>query len=217
MFSNICSSVIEINEMSIKEFFSLIGIILAGLLIIPVGMKVIDLLKHKNNFKYFSKDYYEDLIEVPIKVTLHDNDKRLSLTGGYESVSHTIRYSAKAGRDDSEYISENYKIFLDVKSKKYFKIIMIVPRFDMAANDYFVAMKGRDSLRVFVNSIEYRDTNIGTIDNPYLAFGARGAIDPLRWKDIVAGKSYNVDITEKQLKYNAEIYWTYIASKEEFE
>lgn len=203
--------------MSIKGLFSLIGMIVGGLLVIPFGMKVIDLLKHKNNFDSVSETYFTNIVEVPVRLIDLDQGLESYKRGNYRDVVHTVKYSASGGRDASEYISENYKIDRDFNSGQYFKIVMVVPQMDISAHEYFRTIEGQDSLVLLVNKEEYEILSNGTKDSPYLVFGVKGAEKPLSWTSVADDKLHNVDIKPEQYAYSAQMYWTYIATKEDFE
>ncbi|MFD2599858.1 hypothetical protein ACFSQ3_12935 [Sphingobacterium corticis] len=200
-----------------RGLFSVIGMLIGGLLIIPLGMRVIDLSRHRNNFQPLSETYSTGFIEMPVRMANLNQSNEANSYNNYLEVLHTIKYAATGRKDASERVAECYKIDQDLNSKKFFKLIMIVPWLDLKAHEYFRTIEEQDSLILLINREEYLNPTNGTKEHPYLVFGVRGAEKPLTWEDINENKVYNVDIKPEQYSYSAEMYWTYIATKEEFE
>lgn len=68
----------------------------------------------------------------------------------------------------------------------------------------------------WVNKDDLKDPNYGTKENPLPVFKVREILPASASKKRGEENGWNVDITDKQFKYNVEQYLSYIMPKEEF-
>lgn len=194
-----------------KNIGGFLGYTIGAFLILPlllIGYNYFFI--NKNNSEKFVKPYMDNSREI--MVFLPDYNKS-DIVGDdlYAFKIYTTSMQTKnMGRSGSKTTELNYRLVYDKSLRKYFKIMM----FDWYK--IFWSEVNNEKLLIRVNNADLLNKQLGTKDNPLLAFSVRRA-DGKPLKGInMNGDSASFDITAKQYVYNVSMYLTYIMPKKEF-
>ncbi len=187
-----------------------LGYLIGAIIIVPLVFTLIDKYSiNRNEFSNYMKEYLEDTEEIIVESGYFETDPlsegHLAVTKGF-----TTKMAATSGRDVSSRSRRHYRRVRSHKNNKIF-IVNVIDGTDLVFsaidNNKFIAR---------VNIDDLNDGHYGTFENPIPVFYVRGIDKPLQFYNR-KGDMVQLDISEEQYAYSAEMYWTYIATKEEFE
>ncbi|MFF5381316.1 hypothetical protein [Pedobacter suwonensis] len=185
------------NKQISQAFGWLIGVLIAFPIII-FGINYL-FKKKENNSKKAIPRYIEKCkefkIQFPDKLEFRDTQYRTSLMSPPQKI---------------------YKIFFkDESTDKYIEITFFnYPEEKGMA--FPSALRDKETLMT-VNEDDLNNPEYGTKENPIPVFKVRENLPDSVSKKRGQENGWNVDITDKQFKYNVEQYLTYIMPKEEFQ
>lgn len=196
--------------------WSVFGMIVAGIIFMPLFMKALNYFNKKNNFDQYLTQYYKDTVKVTVQLPNHFEDRRRDFRDKpYNTRTFTGNYAVKNGRDVSSTLFLYSRKLFDPTTKRYYLLVYIgsmeshYPVYD------FLAMDGR-KVHLVLNRKEFKNPLNGTFDNPCLVFGVQGHEKPIEYMDNQNSTLFNMDIDQTRFLDNAKLYFTYILSKENF-
>jgi len=185
------------NKQISQAFGWLIGVLIVSPIII-FGISYL-FKKKENNSKKAIPRYIEKCIEFkiqfPDKLEFRDTQYTISLMSSPQSI---------------------YKIFFkDLSIGKYLEITFFNYPDDKGLA-FPSSLRGKETLMT-INKDDLNNPNYGTKENPIPIFKVRENLPDSVTKNRGEENGWNVDITDKQFKYNVAQYLTYIMPKDEFE
>lgn len=183
-----------------KQISQALGWLIGVLIVFPIIIFGVNYLfkKKENNAKTAIPRYIEKCIELklqfPNQLKFRDTLYTISL------MSPPLKI---------------YKIFFkDLSMNKYMEITFFNYPEDKGMA-FPSSLRGKETLMT-INKDDLNDPSYGTQENPLPVFKVREILPDSVSKKRGEENGWNVDITDKQFKYNVEQYLTYIMPKEEF-
>lgn len=185
------------NKQISQAFGWLIGVLIVSPIII-FGISYL-FKKKENNSKKAIPRYIEKCIEIkiqfPDKLAFRDTQYTISLMSPPQNI---------------------YKVFFkEISMGKYLEITFFNYPEDKGLA-FPSSLRGKETLMT-INKDDLNNPNYGTKENPIPVFKVRENLPDSVSKNRGEENGWNVDITDKQFKYNVEQYLTYIMPKEEFQ
>lgn len=173
------------------------------------------LVVRKNDGKKYLNTYLSQQQQVKVLVSGKYFEEQFDHTNYFKKM---IFYKAIFGG------SRDF-IFIDTYSNKYFRI-MRFDEYEKKAGSQQTYGIEEEELYVMVDSVQYKDPTYGTLEKPYVVFSYKAVNKKLmmtinNWdKKDERGYYVKEEVplapSEKEYRYNAEQYLTYVMPKKEF-
>ncbi|QDW26105.1 hypothetical protein FFJ24_015295 [Pedobacter sp. KBS0701] len=184
-----------------KQISQAIGWALGVLIIFPLLIYGIN---------YFFKNRSNDS-----RCAIHDyinNSSEYKIFIPHNTEVKTFSYRTSFSAPQSNYYTLRFR---DAKKGKWISFIFF--NYPMDRRLAFDAVMDEKEALLTINKDDLNNPNYGTKENPIPVFKVRENLPDSVSMKKGEENGWNVDITDKQFKYNVEQYLTYIMPKEEFQ